>query len=145
MGSVRLDVKMDANIKKQRRDLLLEFRLSQWIEGIISEAKPPNISFEDWIADGTILSKLMRGLVFNSLENDICGPGGSQDLDKWRIRTLISQMKEYGVTEDSLFHEDDLLYRTNIAKVSRCLREVLILAENDANTVAASNQRTFRK
>ena len=40
-------------------------------------------------------------------------------------------MKEYGVTEDSLFHEDDLLYRTNIAKVSRCLREVLILVSRE--------------
>lgn len=40
-----------------QRDLLLEFRLSQWIEEIISETKPAKISFEDWIADGTILSK----------------------------------------------------------------------------------------
>ena len=40
-----------------KRDLLLEFRLSQWIEEITGEEKPQKISFEDWISDGTVLSK----------------------------------------------------------------------------------------
>ena len=40
-----------------QRDLQLEFKLNQWIEGIILEAKPCELSFEEWIADGTVLSK----------------------------------------------------------------------------------------
>ena len=50
----------------QQRDLLLEFRLSQWIEKIISETKPAKISFEDWIADGTVLSKYFLILCFKN-------------------------------------------------------------------------------
>ena len=44
-----------------------------------------------------------------------------------QIRTLINQMKEYGVNEDILFHEDDLLYSNNIPKVARCIKEVAII------------------
>ena len=44
-----------------------------------------------------------------------------------QIRTLIKQMKEYGVNEDNLFHEDDLLYNKNIPKVARCLKQVAII------------------
>ena len=44
-----------------------------------------------------------------------------------QIRTLINQIKEYGVNEDILFHEDDLLYSNNIPKVARCLKEVAII------------------
>merc|ERR1712137_1460584 len=72
-------------------------------------------------------------LSFNSVENDFSeGFGGSDDLAKWRIRTLIKQLKEYGVNEDTLFHEDDLLYSNNIPKVARCLKQVAIIAQNDA-------------
>ena len=31
--------------------------MNQWIEEIICEVKPQKLSFEDWIADGTVLSK----------------------------------------------------------------------------------------
>ena len=48
-----------------QRDLLLEFRLSQWIEEIISETKPAKISFEDWIADGIILSRYRKSFISN--------------------------------------------------------------------------------
>ena len=40
-----------------QRDLNLEFSLNQWIERVICEAKPVDQSFEQWLADGTILSK----------------------------------------------------------------------------------------
>ena len=44
-----------------------------------------------------------------------------------QIRTLINQMKKYGVNEDILFHEDDLLYRNNIPKVVRSLKQVAMI------------------
>ena len=36
-------------------------------------------------------------------------------------------MKKYGVNEDILFHEDDLLYRNNIPKVVRSLKQVAMI------------------
>ena len=36
-------------------------------------------------------------------------------------------MKEYGVNENYLFDEEDLLARANIPKVSRCLKEIAII------------------
>ena len=36
-------------------------------------------------------------------------------------------MKEYGVEEENLFHEDDLLGRTNIPKVVRCIKQIAII------------------
>ena len=36
-------------------------------------------------------------------------------------------MKEYGVEEENLFHEDDLLGRTNIPKVARCIKQIAII------------------
>ena len=44
-----------------------------------------------------------------------------------QIRTLINQIKEYGVNEDTLFHVDDLLYSNNIPKVARCLKEIAMI------------------
>ena len=44
-----------------------------------------------------------------------------------QIRTLIKQIKEYGVGEDDLFHEDDLLERANIPRVCKCLKEIAII------------------
>ena len=88
----------------------------------------------------------MRSLAFNSVENDFCeNVGGANDLVKYRvniinkvmprkkyfiylkIRTLINQMKEYGVGEESLFDENDLIERTNIPKVTRCLKQIAVL------------------
>ena len=69
-----------------QRDLYLEFKLNQWIEGMIQEKKPAEMSFEEWLSDGKILARLnlaeisslfslsclrlMRTISFNSLEDD---------------------------------------------------------------------------
>ena len=45
----------------------------------------------------------------------------------YQIRTLIKQIKEYGVNEDDLFHEDDLIERANIPRVCKCLKEIAII------------------
>ena len=36
-------------------------------------------------------------------------------------------MKEYGVGEDVLFNEDDLLERSNIPRVARCIKQIAII------------------
>merc|ERR1711874_248924 len=125
--------------EKKRRDLNLEFSLNQWIERVICEAKPTDQSFEQWLADGTVLSKLMRTLCFNSTEEeDGIYSEGSKDFKKWRIRTLIKQIKEYGVNDDDLFHEDDLMERANIPRVCKCLKEIAIIAQNECEEEEAN-------
>ena len=89
----------------------------------------------------------MRTLSFNSVEDEDGLYGeGSKDFTKWRvtlaltlmklfstpcisnqIRTLIKQIKEYGVDEDDLFQEDDLMLRANIPRVCKCLKEIAII------------------
>ena len=43
---------------------------------------------------------------------------------KFQIRNLISQIREYGVNENLLFNENDLLCMANIPRVSKCLKEI---------------------
>ena len=86
----------------------------------------------------------MRSLSFNSVENEFCeNIGGPDDLVKWRvdikvsytrknnnhsqIHTLINQMREYGVGEENLFDINDLMERTNIPKVARCLKQIAVI------------------
>merc|ERR1712013_17232 len=124
--------------EKERRDLYLEFKLNQWIEGMIQEKKPAEMSFEEWLSDGKILARLMRTISFNSLEDDgwmdnLCS---IEDAKKERIRNLISQMREYGVEESLLFQEADLLHMTDIPRVSKCLKEVAIIAQQETKRQA---------
>ena len=88
--------------------------------------------------------RLMRSLAFNSVEDEdgiYCE--GTKDFIKWRvriyciyislpncfnqIRSLIKQIKDYGVDEEDLFHEDDLMQRANIPRVCKCLKEIAII------------------
>ena len=85
----------------------------------------------------------MRTITFNSVEEEIgASYGCEEDIKKGRVRTpsppqlfrvivadfqirnLIDNIREYGVGEDMLFSESDLLYMQNIPKVARCLKEV---------------------
>ena len=54
-------------------------------------------------------------------------------------------MKEYGVNENYLFEEEDLLDRANIPKVSRCLKEIAIIVSISARKLAKiKTQHTVR-
>ena len=44
-----------------------------------------------------------------------------------QIRSLIKQIKDYGVGEEDLFNEDDLMQRANIPRVCKCLKEIAII------------------
>merc|ERR1712123_296184 len=84
----------DMEAKKERRDLILEFKLNQWVEGIIHEKKPMKQSFEEWLSDGTVLAKLMRTISFNSVEDEFgASYGCSDDIKKGRIRNLSVRLK----------------------------------------------------
>merc|ERR1712098_599390 len=132
-----MEAKKEEKCQKERRDLYLEFKLNQWIEGMIQEKKPADTSFEEWLSDGKILARLMRTISFNSLEDDSwmdhVSFGCLEDVKKERIRNLISQIREYGVDESLLFHETDLLHMSDIPRVSKCLKEVAIIAQQETS------------
>ena len=45
------------------------------------------MSFEQWISDGTVLSRVMRTISFNSVEEEIGGNyGSSEDIARSRVR-----------------------------------------------------------
>ena len=51
-------------------------------------------------------------------------------------------MKEYGVNENYLFDEEDLLDRANIPKVSRCLKEIAIIVSIRDEKIANCKTQT---
>ena len=102
------------------------------------------MSFEQWISDGTVLSRVMRTISFNSVEEEIGGNYGSSEdiirsrvriyrinlkLTTWlmQIRNLICQIRAYGVSEKCLFSENDLLLMSNTPRVAKCLREIAVI------------------
>ena len=42
----------------------------------------------------------------------------------FQVKVLIHQIKHFGVDEKLLFEEDDLLYKENIPRVTRCIKEI---------------------
>ena len=49
-----------------QRDLELEHKVLQWIMSIIHE-KPTSLDYDHFIQDGSVLSKVMTSIVFNSV------------------------------------------------------------------------------
>ena len=62
----------------------------------------------------------MEGRVIESCSAPVCNCF-------YQIRSLIKQIKDYGVGEEDLFHEDDLMQRANIPRVCKCLKEIAII------------------
>ena len=50
-----------------QKDLELERKIMQWMVNIVKEKPESPSQFDRWIQDGTVLSKLMIGIVFNSV------------------------------------------------------------------------------
>ena len=54
------------------------------------------MSFEQWISDGTVLSKVMRTISFNSVEEEIGGNyGSSEDIARSRVRIKRIKLKAF--------------------------------------------------
>lgn len=118
--------------RKERRDLELEFKLTKWIESVNKEIKPSTQSFEDWLSNGSVLSRLMTTVCFNSIPDDML-LGTNNDSDAERVKVLVYQIRHYGVDEKLLFEEEDLLYKENIPRVSRCIKEIAMMARKDSH------------
>merc|ERR1711997_219083 len=118
-GSVKTKdglVKTKVIRSKAERDAALEQKVINWISSVIDER--PTTDYEHFIQDGSVLSRVMTAIVFNSvpLEEISCDWGSNPSLS--RVRSLIREIKRYGVSE--VFEVEDLLERRNIPKVTKC-------------------------
>jgi len=118
---------------KTSKDLELERRVMQWIINIVKEKPESPSLFDKWIQDGSILSKLMIGIVFNSVpvEQIYANWGCNPVLD--RVKSVIHEMRRYGVTD--LFEPADLMELRNIPKVTRALAQLCKLASADTSNL----------
>jgi len=118
---------------KTSKDLELERKVLQWIVNIVKEKPESPSLYDKWIQDGAILSKLMIGIVFNSVpvEQVHANWGCNPVLD--RVKTVIHEMRRYGVTD--LFEPADLMELRNIPKVTRSLAQLCKLATADTSNL----------
>merc|ERR1712192_125013 len=126
-------------LDERGRDLELEHAVLQWIMTIVHEK--PSGDYDTFIQDGSILSKVMTSIVFNSipLETTDDNWGANPVLD--RIKTVIRELRRYGVVD--VFEPEDLMELRNIPKVTKCLAQLSKLAASDKesliNTTITSN------
>jgi len=116
---------------KAERDAALEQKVINWISSVIDER--PTTDYEHFIQDGSVLSRVMTSIVFNSvpLEEISCDWGSNPSLS--RVRSLIREIKRYGVSD--VFEVEDLLERRNIPKVTKCLAQLSKLAASDKDNL----------
>ncbi len=103
----------------------------QWILGIVDEQPEGTVDYEHFIQDGSVLSKVMTSIVFNSvpLEDIDQSWGANPAVD--RVRAVIREIGRYGVAD--VFDEEDLLELRNIPRVTRCLAQLSKLVRPRTN------------
>jgi len=105
-----------------------------WIESVLGER--PLKSYESFIQDGRVISRVMTSIVFNSVPmEDINTTWGSQP-QVGRVKSLIREIKRYGVID--VFEAEDLLELKNIPKVTKCLAQLSKLAASDKDNLLNS-------
>merc|ERR1712004_347579 len=116
---------------KAERNAELELKVTDWIESVLGER--PLMSYEDFIRDGKIISRVMTSIVFNSvpLEDIDVNWGSNPGLD--RVKSVIREIKRYGVVD--VFEPEDLLELKNIPKVTKCLAQLSKLAASDKDNL----------
>jgi len=116
---------------KAERNAELELKVTDWIESVLGER--PLTSYEDFIKDGKVISRVMTSIVFNSVPmEDIAAEwGANPGLD--RVKSAIREIKRYGVVD--VFEPEDLLELKNIPKVTKCLAQLSKLAASDKDNL----------
>jgi hypothetical protein len=94
--------------------------------------KDSSLDFADWIKDGSILSKIMTTLCFNSIERDQWSSFGCSPEDQ-KVKDVRNQILHYGVDQKYLFRLEDVTKKMNTPKVVRCLEEVAKLSANETH------------
>jgi len=119
---------------KAERNAELELKVIDWIESVLGDR--PLKSYENFIQDGIVISKVMKSIVFNSVaqEEIECTWGSKPEVS--RVKAAIREIKRYGVID--VFEAEDLLELKNIPKVTKCLAQLSKLAASDKDNLLNS-------
>lgn len=116
------------------KDLELEHKVLQWIMTIVHEK--PTTDYDRFIQDGSILSKVMTSIIFNSVPleqvDDNWGVNPAMD----RVKVVIREIRRYGVVD--VFEPEDLIELKNIPKVTKCLAQLSKLAASDKDSLLST-------
>jgi len=116
---------------KAEKDAALEQKVINWIESVINER--PTKDYEGFIQDGSVLSRVMTSIVFNSVPVEDIGCNWGSNPAHTRVTALIREIRRYGVIE--VFEPADLIEKRNIPKVTKCLAQLSKLAASDKDNL----------
>jgi len=119
---------------KAERNAELELKVVDWIESVLGER--PTKSYESFIQDGRVISKIMTRIVFNSVPMEEIETTWGSKPEISRVKTLIREIKRYGVID--VFEAEDLIELKNIPKVTKCLAQLSKLAASDKDNLLNS-------
>ena len=119
-----------------QRDLELEHAVLQWIMTIVHEK--PSGDYDTFIQDGSVLSRVMTSIVFNSVPMDTIEDNWGTDPVLDRINTVIREIRRYGVVD--VFEPEDLKELRNIPKVTKVLAQLSKLAASDKRSLLSTTR-----
>jgi len=119
---------------KAEKDAALEQKVINWIESVINER--PTKDYENFIQDGSVLSRVMTSIVFNSVPIEDIGIQWGSNPAYTRVTALVREIRRYGVVD--VFEPADLLEKRNIPKVTKCLAQLSKLAASDKDNLLNS-------
>ena len=119
-----------------QRDLELEHAVLQWIMTIVHEK--PSGDYDTFIQDGSVLSRVMTSIVFNSVPMDTIEDNWGTDPVLDRINTVIREIRRYGVVD--VFEPADLKELRNIPKVTKVLAQLSKLAASDKRSLLSTTR-----
>lgn len=121
-------------VQKTNKDLELEHKVLQWIMSIVHEE--PTTDYDRFIQDGSILSKVMTSIVFNSVPLDTIDDNWGVNPAMERVKVVIREIRRYGVVD--VFEPEDLIELQNIPKVTKCLAQLSKLAASDKDSLLST-------
>ena len=108
----------------------------QWIMTIVHEK--PSGDYDTFIQDGSVLSRVMTSIVFNSVPMDTIEDNWGTDPVLDRINTVIREIRRYGVVD--VFEPADLKELRNIPKVTKVLAQLSKLAASDKRSLLSTTR-----
>jgi len=124
----------EQRVAKTSKDLELERKVLQWIMSIVHEE--PTTDYDRFIQDGSVLSKVMTSIVFNSVALDQIDDNWGVNPALDRVKAVIREIRRYGVVD--VFEPEDLIEMKNIPKVTKCLAQLSKLAASDKDSLLST-------
>lgn len=105
-----------------RRDISLQQKVFTWIMELLDERPKGKTDYDHWLQDGVILVKVMQCVMFNSVPTDMVIPKMQKlDTTQDRLKILKKYLRRFGVPEEYIFEDTDLVEFKNIPRVTRCV------------------------